>query len=119
MELSLHVHVPFLRLRSVATGDRTPISRTRGNALPLPHRGVLNIFYKTSRPSYTPANKVRPSVRLSGQIRFWAVNYLCCNIGIPNLAHGCITMRRCVAYIHDPDTTLTFDPKVKFEGFLK
>ena len=25
-----------------------------------------------------------------------------------------ITMRRCVAYIHDPDTTLNFDPKVKF-----
>ena len=34
------------------------------------------------------------------------------------LAHGCITMRRCVVYIYDPDTTLNFDLKVKFIGFL-
>ena len=27
-------------------------------------------------------------------------------------------MRRCVKYIHDPDTTLTFDLKVKFIGFM-
>ena len=40
------------------------------------------------------------------------------NIGIPYLAHGCMTMRECVKYIHDPDTTLTFDLKVKFIGFM-
>ena len=38
--------------------------------------------------------------------------------GLPYLVHGCITMRPCVAYIHDPDTTLNFDLKVKFIGFL-
>ena len=27
-------------------------------------------------------------------------------------------MRGCVAYIHDPDRTLTFDLKVKFIGFM-
>ena len=40
------------------------------------------------------------------------------DIGLPYLAHGCITIRRCVAYIHDPDTTLNFDLMVKFIGFL-
>ena len=29
----------------------------------------------------------------------------------------CITIRQCVAYIHDPDSMLTFDLKVKFKGF--
>ena len=29
-----------------------------------------------------------------------------------------ITMRRCVAYIHDPNTTLTFDLYIKFIGFM-
>ena len=38
--------------------------------------------------------------------------------GLPYLAHGCITMRRYDTYIHDPDTTLTFDLKVKFKGFM-
>ena len=33
--------------------------------------------------------------------------------GLPYLAHGCITMRGCVAYIHDRDSTLTFYLKVK------
>ena len=46
------------------------------------------------------------------------VTFVCLNIGIPYLAHGSITMRGSVAYIHDPDTTLTFDPKVKFIGFM-
>ena len=49
---------------------------------------------------------------------FPAHNFFCCDDGIPYLAHGCITMRQCVAYIHDPGTTLTFDLKVKFTGFL-
>ena len=29
-------------------------------------------------------------------------------------AYGCISMRGCVAYIHDPNSTLNFDLKVKF-----
>ena len=37
---------------------------------------------------------------------------------LPYLAHGCITMRQCVAYIHDPNTTLTFDLEVAFIGFV-
>ena len=41
-------------------------------------------------------------------------NYFCFDIVLPYLAHGCITIGRCVAYIHDPDTTLNFDLKVKF-----
>ena len=40
------------------------------------------------------------------------------DIGIPYLAHGSITKRGCVKYIHDPDMTLTFDLKVKFIGFM-
>ena len=32
------------------------------------------------------------------------------------LAHECITIRLCVAYIHDQDKTLKFDLKVKFIG---
>ena len=31
------------------------------------------------------------------------------DIGLIYLAHGCNTIRRCVAYIHDPVTTLSFD----------
>ena len=27
-------------------------------------------------------------------------------------------MRQCVAYIHDPNKTLTFDLKVKLKGFM-
>ena len=34
------------------------------------------------------------------------------------LAHGSITMKGCVAYIYDPDTTLTFEMKVKFVRFM-
>ena len=40
------------------------------------------------------------------------------DIGIPYLAHGSITMRGCVKYINDSDTTLTFDLKVKFKVFM-
>ena len=36
------------------------------------------------------------------------------HIGIPYLAHGSIYVRECVKYIHDPNTTLTFNLKVKF-----
>ena len=37
---------------------------------------------------------------------------VCFVIGIPYLAHGSITMRWCVAYIHAPDVTSTFNLKV-------
>ena len=46
------------------------------------------------------------------------ITFLWFDIGLPYLAHGCITMIRCVAYIHDPDMTLNFDLNVKFIGFL-
>ena len=39
-------------------------------------------------------------------------------VGLPYLAHGCMNMRECVWYIHDSDTTLTFDIKSKFKGFM-
>ena len=33
-------------------------------------------------------------------------------------AHGYITMRECIAFIHDPYRMLTFGLKVKFIGFF-
>ena len=47
-----------------------------------------------------------------------AHNFFWFDICLPYLAHGCITLRWCVAYIHDPNTTLIFDFKVKFTGVL-
>ena len=46
-----------------------------------------------------------------------AHNFFLIDIGLAYLAHGCITIRQCVAYIHDPFSMLTFDLKVKFKGF--
>ena len=40
------------------------------------------------------------------------------DFGIPYLAHGSITTRECVAFIHDPNMMLAFDPNVKFIGLL-
>ena len=40
------------------------------------------------------------------------------DICIPYLAHGSFTMRGCVKYSHDLDTTLTFDLKVRFFRFI-
>ena len=37
---------------------------------------------------------------------------------LPYVAHGCITIRQCVTYIHDPKSTLTFDLEVKFIGIF-
>ena len=51
-------------------------------------------------------------------IRVWPITSVCFDIDIPYLELGSITMRGCVAYLHDPDTTLTFDPKVKIIGFM-
>ena len=53
---------------------------------------------------------VRRSVRLSASVSF--------DTGIPYLAHRSITMRGCVKYIRDSDTTLNFDLKIKFLGFM-
>ena len=63
---------------------------------------------------------VRPSVRPSVclQIRGRPVIYFCFEIGLPYEAHRFITMRRCVEYNLDCNTTLTFDLKVKLKGFL-
>ena len=38
------------------------------------------------------------------------------DIGIPYFSHGCITMRQCVGYIHDPNMKLIFDVEIKFIG---
>ena len=46
------------------------------------------------------------------------VTFVCFDIGLPYLAHASITMRGCVAHIHNPDMKLTFDLKVKFTGFI-
>ena len=51
-------------------------------------------------------------------IHVWPIPFPRFDICLPNLTHGCNTVRRCVAYIHDPNTTLIFDLKVKFTGFL-
>ena len=39
------------------------------------------------------------------------------DIGLPYLPYASITVRRCVAYIRDPDLTLTFDLSVESVGF--
>ena len=46
------------------------------------------------------------------------ITSVCFDISIPYLAHGSITMRECVAFIHDPNIMLTFDLKVKFIRIL-
>ena len=58
------------------------------------------------------------SVHRSVQVPVLPITFLWFDIVLPYLAHGCITMRRCVTYIHDPDTTLNFYLKVKFIGVL-
>ena len=47
-----------------------------------------------------------------------AITFFFIDIGLPYLADSFITMRGCVKYIHDPETTLNFDLKVKFIGFM-
>ena len=42
----------------------------------------------------------------------------CFDIGLWSLAHGSITMGQCVAYIHDPTTTLTFELNINLIWFL-
>ena len=65
--------------------------------------------------------QIRPWT-LTSRTNLWAfvisVTSVSFDIGIPYLAHGSITMRGCVKYIHYPDTMLTFDLKVKFIEFV-
>ena len=56
--------------------------------------------------------------RLLSCLHVWPVTSVSFDIGIPYLAHGSITIRECIKYIHDPDMTLTFDLNVKFIGFM-
>ena len=58
------------------------------------------------------------SVYMSVQIRVRPITFFWFDIGLPYLAHGCITMRQCVVYIHNPKRTFTFDLKVEFIGFM-
>ena len=37
-----------------------------------------------------------------------SITYFWIDIGLPYLAHGCITIKRCVTYIHDRDSMLSF-----------
>ena len=56
--------------------------------------------------------------RVLSYLRVQLITIFGLNKGLPYLAHGSIIMRECVAYIHDSDTTLTFDPKSKLIGFM-
>ena len=78
----------------------------------------LSCFYTPRERSSGGYIGITLSVRLSVQIRVQPIAFLWFDIGLPYLAHGCIIMRRCVAYINDPDTILNFDLKVKFIEFL-
>ena len=89
---------------------------------------LLMMKMKMKNNLYTPWTKFRevyrnhsvcPSVCLSVQIRVRPISFFWFDIGLPYLAHMCITIRRCIAYIYDPGTTLNLDLKVKFIlGFL-
>ena len=57
---------------------------------------------------------VCPSFCLSMQIRVRPETIFCFDICIPYLAHGCITIKQCVTYIHASNMMLTFDLKVNF-----
>ena len=83
--------------------------------------------YITMRPSVTYIHDSDTTLNFDLKVKF--IGFLTCfrvrpitffwfDIGLPYLAHGCITIRQCVMYIHDSDTTLNFDLKVKFIGFL-
>ena len=61
--------------------------------------------------------RITLSDRLSVQIGIRTITFFCFDIGLLYLAHGFITIRRFAAFIHDPNTTFTFDPKVKLKGF--
>ena len=50
-------------------------------------------------------------------LRIWPVTFFCFDIGLPYLPHESITVRGCVKYIHDSNTTLNFDLKEFYRGF--
>ena len=75
---------------------------------------LSNLLFRTYR---------NHSFHLSDSLSISVVSCLAHNIfnfeiGILYLPYGCITTRRYVTYIHDPNTKLTFDFKVKYIGFL-
>ena len=74
--------------------------------------------YTETRITLSVRPSVCLSVRMSVLIRVRPITFFWFDIGLPYLVHGCITMRRCVAHIDNPDSALTFDLKVKFKGFL-
>ena len=110
--------------RSLANGRTNAISATADPCKPSKSSPAWFFYYtppsrERSSGGYIGITlSVRLSVRLSVKIRVRPITFLWFDIGLSYLAHGYITMRRCVAYIHDPDTTLNFDLKVKFIGFL-
>ena len=77
----------------------------------------LAAFYTPRERSSGGYIEITLSVRLSVQIRVQPITFLWFDIALPYLAHGCITIRRCVVYIHDLDWMLTFDLQVNFIGF--
>ena len=66
---------------------------------------TLNFDLKVKFIGFLTCFRVRP------------ITFFWIDIGLPYLAHGCITIRQCVVYIHDPDSMLTFALKVKFKGY--
>ena len=70
---------------------------------------------KTDRRKDGQTDKVKPiypPISFSGGLKIfspWIYSSLLFYKGIPNLAHGCITLRQHVVYIHDLCMTLTFD----------
>ena len=69
-----------------------------------------------------------PDVTLNFDLKVKFIGFLTCfcvqpiticwyDIGLPFLAYGSITIKRCDTYIHVPDLMLTFDLMVKFIGF--
>ena len=81
------------------------------------HEGMCRELLWDSDSTLTFDPKVKFIAFLSC-LRVRPITSDCFDNGIPKLAHGCITIRQCVADIHDNDTILTIDLKVKFIGFM-
>ena len=83
-------------------------------------------FYHTMRRCVVHINDPDTTLTFDVNVIYWVFDTFSCpannlfwfDIGLTYLAHACITMRRYVAHIHDPDTTLNFHLKVKFIGFF-
>ena len=110
------VHVNNICLQKIYSflGEATSTQLSKKNYFDI----IIPLCERSSRRYIGITLSVCLSVRLSVQICVRPKTFLWFDMGLPYLAHGCITMRQCVAYIHDPDTTLNFDLKVKFIGFL-